>query len=139
MENYHYGIIGNCSTAALVSKDGSIDWLCLPYFDSPSLFAKILDDQEGGFFNIEAVDCIESRQEYILHTAILKTIFETKQGSFEVCDYIGQSVIKESRHLQAGRQIININMDHAGPGVHILSVKSDKGHFGVRKILKSSN
>jgi hypothetical protein len=66
-------------------------------------------------------------------------ILEERHFVIEVCDYLGQSVIKESRHLQAGRQIMNINMDHAGPGVHVLSVKSDNGQFGVRKIIKSTN
>ena len=47
-----YGVIGNLHTVALVGVDGSIDWCCLPHFDSPSIFAAILDDQKGGFFNV---------------------------------------------------------------------------------------
>ncbi len=88
MKNYDYGIIGNCSSAALISFDCSIDWLCLPNFDSPSLFAKILDKDNGGYFKISGVDIIKMKQEYILHTAILKTTFETRNGCFEVNDYM---------------------------------------------------
>jgi len=64
MNNYDYGIIGNCSSAALVSSDCSIDWLCLPNFDSPSLFAKILDKDNGGYFKISGVDTIGMKQDY---------------------------------------------------------------------------
>jgi len=88
MKNYDYGIVGNCSTAALVSSQCSIVWLCLPNFDSPSLFAQILDDENGGYFKISAVNLEKVEQEYIIHTAILRTVFETRDGIFEVNDYM---------------------------------------------------
>ena len=50
--NLNYGIVGNCRSAALIYYDASIDWCCLPNFDSPSVFANILDDEIGGHFNI---------------------------------------------------------------------------------------
>ena len=50
-----YGVIGDLHTVALVGIDGSIDWCCLPHFDSPSVFAAILDDQKGGSFRIASL------------------------------------------------------------------------------------
>ena len=88
MKNYDYAIIGNCTSSALISSDCSIDWLCLPFFDSPSVFAKILDEEKGGIFKIEAVDLIRTEQSYITNTPILKTSFYTEQGIFEVRDYM---------------------------------------------------
>lgn len=81
-------VIGNCTSAALISPECSIDWLCLPFFDSPSVFGSILDEQEGGYFRIWAEDIIEVKQEYVHHTPILKTRFKTKDGIFEVMDYM---------------------------------------------------
>ena len=52
MDNLDYGIIGNCRSAALISKTGSLEWCCLPEFDSSSVFAKILDEKIGGSFEI---------------------------------------------------------------------------------------
>ena len=85
MKNYDcYAIIGNCTSAALVSSDCSIEWLCLPFFDSPSLFARILDEEKGGYFKISGVDTLKTYQSYIYHTTILKTVIETKHGVFEI-------------------------------------------------------
>ena len=65
MENLDYGIIGNCLTAALVSKNGSIDWCCLPKFDSPSVFARLLDKEKGGCFGFQVDDSYEISQKYL--------------------------------------------------------------------------
>jgi alpha,alpha-trehalase len=88
MKNYDYAIIGNCTTAALIGSDCSIDWLCMPYFDSPSVFARILDEDNGGYLKITGLDTVKISQAYIPHTPILKTVFETKDGVFEVRDYM---------------------------------------------------
>lgn len=88
MDNLNYGIIGNCRSGALVSEDASIDWLCLPQFDSPSVFAKLMDKNIGGFFGIQPELLIESKQSYIRNTNILKTRFVCKDGTFEVHDFM---------------------------------------------------
>jgi GH15 family glucan-1,4-alpha-glucosidase len=88
MGNLDYGVIGNCQTAALVSKKGSIDWLCLPEFDSPSVFAKILDKNKGGSFGFEVTDDYEIKQSYFRETNILLTRFTSPGGSFEVFDFM---------------------------------------------------
>ncbi len=82
-----YGVIGNCSTLALVKKDTSMDWLCLPKFDSPSVFSKILDSDNGGSFKIIPVDEYEIKQEYIENTNVIKTTFSNSTSEFEVIDY----------------------------------------------------
>jgi alpha,alpha-trehalase len=92
MKNYDYAIIGNCTTAALIGSDCSIDWLCMPYFDSSSVFARILDENKGGYLKITGVDTVKISQSYIPHTPILKTVFETKDGVFEVRDYMPRFV-----------------------------------------------
>jgi GH15 family glucan-1,4-alpha-glucosidase len=85
----HYGIIGNLRTAALVGMDGSIDWLCLPHFDSPSVFAAILDDHKGGRFRIAPTgDRFRRKQFYWPDTNILVTRFLHDDGVGEVEDYM---------------------------------------------------
>ena len=79
--NLNYGIIGNCKSAALINEDSSIDWLCLPQFDSASVFAKLLDRKKGGHFRINKGDYTIT-QSYIENTSILRTLFENKEGRF---------------------------------------------------------
>jgi len=88
MDNLNYGIVGNCKSAALISKDGSIDWLCLPKFDSSSVFGRLLDDEKGGHMAILPEKLNESKQFYLPRTNILCTRFECEDGIFEVHDFM---------------------------------------------------
>lgn len=95
----NYGIIGNMRTAALVGLNGSIDWLCLPHFDSPSVFAAILDDRKGGRFRIApASEDFRHKQFYWPDTNILITRFLHDQGVGEVEDYMPVSRARQSQH-----------------------------------------
>lgn len=88
MNNLNYGVIGNCRTAALVSQTGNIEWLCFPDFDSPSIFAALLDREKGGEFGFEVSDDYHITQSYVAHTNILSTLFSSEEGDFVVLDYM---------------------------------------------------
>lgn len=86
----NYGIIGNMRTAALVGRNGSIDWLCLPRFDSPSVFGAILDDTKGGRFQIHPTieDGLRYKQYYWPDTNVLITRFLHPDGIGEIDDFM---------------------------------------------------
>ncbi|MBS0656351.1 MAG: glycoside hydrolase family 15 protein, partial [Verrucomicrobia bacterium] len=85
----NYGIIGDLRCAALVSLDGSIDFMCFPDFDSPSIFAKILDSEKGGSFAISPVNRdAKSKQIYLSETNILLTRFFLPEGMAEIMDFM---------------------------------------------------
>jgi GH15 family glucan-1,4-alpha-glucosidase len=88
MENLNYGIIGNCTSAALVSRKGGIEWCCLPDFDSPSLFGKLLDRKKGGEFSILVSEEYSISQQYLGLTNILETVFDNGHDSFKVIDFM---------------------------------------------------
>jgi GH15 family glucan-1,4-alpha-glucosidase len=84
-----YGIIGDMHTAALVGINGSIDWFCFPFFDSPSVFAAILDDKKGGRLKIApAADGVTYKQSYWPETNVLITRFLSSDGVAEIIDYM---------------------------------------------------
>jgi GH15 family glucan-1,4-alpha-glucosidase len=92
-----YGLIGDMHTCALVAVNGSIDWMCMPRFDSPSMFCGILDDEKGGFFRISPIheDDITYKQFYWPATNVLVTRFLSQQGAAELTDFM---VVDEQRH-----------------------------------------
>ncbi|HEY8678025.1 MAG TPA: glycoside hydrolase family 15 protein [Candidatus Dormibacteraeota bacterium] len=86
---YPYGLIGNCETAALVSAGGGVDWFCYPRFDSPSIFAAMLDRQRGGTFRISPVNPVPAgEQAYVRDTNLLTTTFHRPQGTLVVTDFM---------------------------------------------------
>lgn len=88
MNNLDYGVVGNGTSAALISKTGQVDWCCLPNFDSPSVFASLLDTEVGGKFGITLVDQQDVQQHYIEHTNVLCTTLTGLSGTLEVLDFM---------------------------------------------------
>ncbi|MEO8310085.1 MAG: glycoside hydrolase family 15 protein [Caldimonas sp.] len=82
----HYALIGDCQTAALVGRDGSIDWLCLPRFDSPACFAALLGAPEHGRWQIAPVAAATVTRRYRDGTLVLETDFETADGAVRIID-----------------------------------------------------
>ena len=83
-----YALVGDCRSAALVSNKGSIDWLCLPDFDSDTVFCKLLDENKGGYFSIAPVGNYLSSSIYKENTNILKTDFFNYSGRLLLTDFM---------------------------------------------------
>jgi GH15 family glucan-1,4-alpha-glucosidase len=110
----NYGIIGDTQTVALVGINGSIDWFCFPRFDSPSVFAAILDDKKGGHFKIApATDVNSHKQFYWPETNVLITRFLSPDGVAEITDYMpigGDTTAPGSRQVVRRLEMVRGSM-----------------------------
>lgn len=134
--NLDYGIIGNCKTAALVSRTGSIDWCCLPDFDSSSVFAHILDKDNGGYFSIEPLGNYHIEQSYVNRTNILRTRFTRGKECFEVLDFMPR-YITDSKNYHCPPDIIRfIRLLSGRPKVRIhYNPRPNYAQFPVEKLI----
>src|SRR4030088_2557589 len=84
-----YGVIGDCRSVVLVAPDGSVDWGCLPDFDSPAIFCRLLDAERGGYFQIApADDSLHGSQSYLDRSNVLQTRFTSSVGTIELTDFM---------------------------------------------------
>jgi GH15 family glucan-1,4-alpha-glucosidase len=110
-----YGIIGDMRSVALVGKNGSIDWCCLPTFDSPSIFAALLDDRKGGSWCLAPREPANVKQMYLPNTNVLVTRFFADQGMAEVTDFMPIGREAGGQTEQSSRQIVRIARSIRGP------------------------
>ncbi len=102
-----YALIGNGRCAALVSRHASIDWLCLPRFDSPSVFAAILDADDGGRFRIAPTETFHSKRSYAGPTNVLVTTLRTQAGAITVTDVMPiPSAAERDRQLLPDQEVL---------------------------------
>jgi GH15 family glucan-1,4-alpha-glucosidase len=103
-----YALIGDCRTAALVSPTGSIDWLCLPRFDSGSVFARLLDRDRGGYCALTplGMDGSESSRTYEEDTLVLSTTFDVSSGSARLIDFL--AIPREEEREVAPRRVMRV-------------------------------
>lgn len=119
MDNLNFGIIGNCQSAALISEQGSIDWCCLPAFNSSSVFAKILDEEIGGSFSFANAHDYDIEQSYLKNTCILITRFTNETGVFEVHDFMPRYYKKNGSYHNPPEIIRYIKLISGSPKVQI--------------------
>lgn len=92
-----YGVIGDMHSAALIASDGAIDWACLPYFDSPPVFFRLLDQTSGGYCVVELAGRTGASRKFIEGTNILETTFTSNAGSITLTDFMPVQPGPESR------------------------------------------
>ncbi len=118
----NYALIGDCRSAALIGRTGSIDWLCLPRFDSASMFARILGDESHGHWSLNPVGEVEcTSREYDDDTFILVTHWETETGAVDVIDWMphgngGSNVVRRVVGVRGEvtmEQVLRIRFDYA--------------------------
>src|ERR1700734_2017119 len=96
-----YALLSDRHSAALVSRDGSIDWLCFPRFDSPSIFGRLLGD-EAGHWSIQAVSATQVTRRYLDRTMVLETTFRTPTGTVAIADALAMGEGNRGHELGKG-------------------------------------
>src|SRR5665213_3481555 len=110
----NYALVGDCHTAALVGKDGSIDWLCLPRFDSGACFAALLGTPENGWWMLAPAGKVKAtRRTYRGDTLVLETEFETDDGVVALIDFmpVRESVPDLVRIVEGRRGSVPMRME----------------------------
>ena len=110
-----YGIIGDCRTAALIGPDGSIDWCCLPHFDSPAVFCRLLDADKGGYMRLAPARGADAAMVYLPGTNILETTYHNDEGRLRVVDFM--PIRKRLPHMSVLEHLSSL-VNHSPNALH---------------------
>ena len=135
-----YAIVGDCRSAALISTNGSMDWLCLPRFDSPSVFGALLDADRGGRFMIRPRQPFTAMRQYVGQSNVLETTFITETGTLRLTDLMPvASEPQKARELFPDHELLR-KVDVPQGNVEIEIVFDPKLDYGrvVPKLMKCS-
>jgi GH15 family glucan-1,4-alpha-glucosidase len=126
-----YAIIGDCRSAALLSRDGSLDWLCLPHFSSPAMFGALLDRERGGRFLLAPGVPAQAARRYLPGTNVLETTYRTHDGAVRVLDCMS---IPSETGLQPGCEVLRLaeGIDGAVPMRIEIDLQPDYGRKAAR-------
>ncbi len=128
-----YGAVGDLRTVALVGLNGSIDWLCLPFIDSPSVFGALLDGRKGGRFSVSPAGDWDSSARYLPGTNILETRFRTPGGVLRLTDFM--PLADSGRHLDEDRhelyRLLEVERGHVTAAV-VFDPRFDYGRADTR-------
>ena len=140
-----YAIIGDSRSAALVSRDGSIDWLCWPRFESPAIFCALVDATRGGAFGVKPRGAFRTTREYVGDTAVLRTTFHTENGEFVLTDampiaspddthnlLIPEHEIVRVLHCTRGEGAVEVQFEPRSGFAQWNDKLTDRGLLGIR-------
>jgi GH15 family glucan-1,4-alpha-glucosidase len=126
-----YAFLSDCHSAALVSRAGSVDWLCFPRFDSPSVFGRLLDD-EGGHWRVCPVDTRQVSRRYLTRSLVLEAVFTTDGGRLRLIDALALSRDPAGHRLGRSPQHLLVRELHCVDGeVDVESVFAPRPEYGL--------
>jgi alpha,alpha-trehalase len=126
-----HALVSDCNTSALVTTGGSVDWLCLPRFDSPAMFARILDD-DAGYFSIAPEGGFETSRRYVDATMVLETTFTTATGAVVLTDCLAVGRNEVGHELGAGSPRVLVRVVRCTRGeVRMVAEYEPRPEFGV--------